>query len=124
MKNDIKYRCYRFAVSVVKYLKARKWDALSIVVVKQLMRSGMSIGANVVEATNSSTRLEFKRYYEIALKSGNETKYWLCILRDGFDINDEEFKSVLKEAEEICKILAASILSLKNINTSDNKENS
>ena len=77
------------------------------------MRSAMSIGANVVEAVNSSSRLEFKRYYEIALKSGNETKYWFCILRDGFEINDTEIKTLLKESDELCKILASSIISLK-----------
>ena len=73
----------------------------------------MSIGANVVEATNSSTRTEFKRYYEIALKSGNETKYWLCILRDGFEVDDEKIKELLKECDEITKILASSIITLK-----------
>jgi four helix bundle protein len=105
-------------------LKKGNWDTLSIIVVKQLLRSGMSIGANVVEATNSSTRLEFKRYYEMALKSGNETKYWLCMLRDGFDINDEEIKELLKEAEEICKILATSVLSLKKTKKNNNKSDS
>lgn len=73
----------------------------------------MSVGANVVEAANSSTRLEFKRYYEIALKSGNETKYWLCILRDGFEMKDDEIKGLLKECDEITKILASSVLTLK-----------
>jgi len=73
----------------------------------------MSVGANVVEAGNSSSRIEFKRYYEIALKSGTETKYWLCILRDGYEINDEEIKKLLKECDEVCKILAASILTIK-----------
>lgn len=73
----------------------------------------MSIGANVIEARNSSTRTEFKRYYEIALKSGNETKYWLCILRDGFDVKDEEIDKLLKECDEVTKILASSIITLK-----------
>lgn len=73
----------------------------------------MSVGANVVEGANSSSRVEFKRYYEIALKSANETKYWMCILRDGFDINDENIKLLLKECDEISKILAKSILSIK-----------
>jgi four helix bundle protein len=114
MANDIKYRCYQFAISIVKYLRSKKWDAFSIIISKQLMRSAMSVGANVVEAVNSSSRLEFKRYYEIALKSGNETKYWLCILRDGFDIKDEEIKVLLKESDELCKILATSVISLKS----------
>ena len=69
-----------------------------------------------MEAVNSSSRLEFKRYYEIALKSGNETKYWFCILRDGFEIKDDEIKGLLKECDELCKILASSVLSLKKKN--------
>lgn len=96
-------------------MKSHKWDAFSMVVAKQLTRAAMSVGANVVEAANSSSRLEFKRYYEIALKSSNETKYWFCILRDGFDLGDE-IKPLLTECNEISKILAASILSLKRKN--------
>jgi four helix bundle protein len=79
------------------------------------MRSASSVGANVVEAKNSSSRTEFKRYYEIALKSCNETKYWICLLRDGFlDKGEEEVGIILKEADEISKILAASIIKLKS----------
>lgn len=77
VEKDIKYRCYQFSLFVIRFLKAGKWDSLSLVIVKQLMRSESSVGANVVEAKNSSTRLEFKRYYEIALKSCNESKYWI-----------------------------------------------
>ena len=77
------------------------------------MRSASSVGANVVEAKNSSTRTEFKRYYEIALKSCNESKYWICLLRDGFDKKDEELNKILNEGDEISKILAASIIKLK-----------
>ena len=113
MEKEIKHRCYEFSLSVVRFLKIEKWDHLSLVIVKQLMRSASSVGANVVEAKNSSSRLEFKRYYEIALKSCNESKYWICLLRDGFDKRNEVLGNILKEANEISKILAASILKLK-----------
>ncbi len=115
MEKDIKYRCYQFSLSVVKFLKSGNWDILSLVIVKQLMRSATSVGANVIEAKNSSTRLEFKRYYEIALKSCNETKYWICLLRDGFDKIDEQLNEILKEADEISKVLASSVIKLKQI---------
>jgi four helix bundle protein len=78
------------------------------------MRSATSVGANIVEAKNSSSKLEFKRYYEIGLKSCNETKYWICLLRDGFDQDGNEIKLILKEADELSKILAASIIKLKS----------
>lgn len=114
MDKEIKHRCYQFSLSVIHFLKRKKWDSLSLVIVKQLMRSACSVGANVVEAKNSSSRIEFKRFYEIALKSCNETKYWICLLRDGFETSAEELKMILKEADEISRILAASIIKLKN----------
>lgn len=115
MENDIKHRCYHFSLSVIKFLKCQKWDTLSLVIVKQLMRSATSVAANVVEAKNSSSRIEFKRYYEIALKSCNETKYWICLLRDGFLDKNVEIEKILKEADEISKILGASIIKLKGL---------
>lgn len=113
MEKEIKLRCYQFSLSVIRFLKKIQHDGLSAVAVKQLMRSASSVGANVIEAKNSSSRQEFKRYYEIALKSCNESKYWICILRDGFEMKGEEINEILKEADEISKILAASIIKLK-----------
>lgn len=66
-----------------------------------------------MEAKNSSTRVEFRRYYKMALKSCNKTKYWLSLLRDGFDCKDEELQKLLAEADEISKILATSVIKLK-----------
>jgi len=113
MASDLKYRCYEFSLNTIKFLKNKKWDAFSLIVTKQVLRSAMSVGANVIEAQHSSSRIEFKRYYEIALKSCNETKYWLCLLRDGFNLKEAELEILLKESNELSKILASSILSLK-----------
>lgn len=121
MEKDIRYRCYQFSLLVIRFLKGGKWDSLSLVIVRQLMRSASSVGANVIEAKNSSSRLEFKRYYEIALKSCNESKYWICLLRDGFDKKDNELDKILKEADEIPKILAASVIKLKKAKVEINK---
>jgi four helix bundle protein len=121
MPNDLKYRCYHFSVNTINYLKNKKWNSFSLIVAKQVMRSAMSVGANVVEAQNSSSRVEFKRFYEIALKSSTETSYWLCLLRDGFDCKDDNFESLLKESAELTKILGTSVLSIKKGINNKNK---
>ncbi len=113
MANDLKHRCYRFSLDTIKYLKNKKWDSFSLIISKQVLRSAMSVGANVVESKNSSTRTEYKRYFEIALKSCNETAYWLCLLRDGFDCDEVELTALLKEVKELSNILAASVITLK-----------
>jgi four helix bundle protein len=79
----------------------------------QLLRAGTSVGANIVEAKSSGTKKEFIRYYQIALKSSNETRYWLYLIRDGLSLENENLKSLIKENEEISKIIAKSILTLK-----------
>ncbi len=110
MEKEIKRRSYLFSLETIKFLKSRQWDQLSMVLVRQLLRSATSIGANVAEARNSASRLEFKRFYEIALKSANETLYWLNLLKDGYQLKDD---MLLKEVDELTRILASSVLKLK-----------
>ncbi|HRZ29331.1 MAG TPA: four helix bundle protein [Candidatus Paceibacterota bacterium] len=40
-----------------------------------MLRSATSIGANIIEARASSSKKDFIKFYEIALKSANETIY-------------------------------------------------
>lgn len=73
----------------------------------------MSVGANLIEGTASSSRLEFKKFHEIALKSANEAKYWLGLLKDSGKANEEKVNMLLKEITEISNMLAAGVLRLK-----------
>ncbi len=77
------------------------------------MRSSTSIGANIVEAKSSSSKREFIRYYQIALKSANETKYWLCLLRDSKLVQKTPVNKILNEAVELSNMLGASVLTMK-----------
>lgn len=83
---------------------------------KQLLRSATSIGANVIEAQAGRTRKDFTNFYQIALKSANEPKYWLSILKEkNKDKNVfNKIEILLKEAIEISNMLGASLITLKN----------
>ena len=80
----------------------------------QLLRSATSIGANIVEAKSASSKRDYIKYYEIALKSSNETRYWLGLLRDALDVDKIEVNKLLKETGELANILAASLLTMKS----------
>ncbi|MBI4188100.1 MAG: four helix bundle protein, partial [Chloroflexi bacterium] len=73
-----------------------------------------SIGANITEAKSASSKRDFIKFYEIALKSANETAYWLGLLRDALDVHGTEMKYLLTETDEISRIIAASLLTMKN----------
>ena len=79
----------------------------------QLLRSGMSVGANLVEASASSSRQEFKKFHEISLKSANEAKYWLGLLRDSKLADKDKVNTLLQEVTEIANMIAAGVLKLK-----------
>ena len=78
-----------------------------------MLRSSTSIGANVIEGRSGNSRKNLIHFYSIALRSCNETKYWLCLMRDTFAKKSDKFMVLIREANEISKILAKSILSLK-----------
>lgn len=115
LKNDLQNRCYKFGLNVIRLIESSGQDkGHSKVIFNQLIRSATSVGANLIEARASSSRLEFKRFNEISLKSANETKYWLNLLRDSGISNSEVTNNLINEVSEIANMLASGILRLKN----------
>lgn len=86
---------------------------VSSVIGDQLLRSATSIGANVVEAQGAASRKDYANFFSHALKSANETKFWFGLLRDSGKAKKEATDKLLKEATELAKILATSIITLK-----------
>ena len=113
MASDIKYRSYKVSVDFLKWIKMQPIHIDDKWLIRQVSRSIASIGANLVEAQCSSSNKEFLRYNEISLKSANESKDWLCLIRDGLEIKDESLKFFINEINEISKIIAKGIVSLK-----------
>lgn len=113
-KAEVKYRSYDFSIKVIKFVSSLPNKKIFWVIGDQLLRAATSIGANIIEAQSASSKRDFIKFYEIALKSANETKYWLCLLRDTQILEDvEEVGVLLQEATEIAKILGSSLLTLK-----------
>jgi four helix bundle protein len=83
------------------------------VISDQLIRSATSIGANLVEATASSSRLEYKKFFEIALKSANETKYWLNLLKETHLADTQQVGNLINETTELANMIATAVMKLK-----------
>lgn len=113
-KNDLKKRCYKFSLEIIQLVATLPNKISSRTIGNQLIRCATSIGANLVEARASSSRLEFKKFFEIALKSANETKFWLYLLRDAKLVDNSKINQLLKETKEISNMLAAGVIKLKN----------
>ena len=110
---DLRKRCFKFSLEIIKITDHLPQKRSAWVITDQLIRSACSIGANLVEAKGSSSRKEFKKFFEISLKSSNETVYWLCLLRDSGLSKEEEVDSLLKEVNEITKMIGSAVIKLK-----------
>ena len=103
-----------FSIRIVKaeqYLRITKHE---LVMSKQVLRSGTSIGANCTEAQNAQSKADFVHKLSIALKEADETKFWLRLLREGDFISEEVFNSMINDVTEICALLVSIIKTTKD----------
>ena len=112
-KEEFGARVYRFALDVIGFVDRLPAEQTSRIITDQLIRSTTSIGANVIEAQAASSRKDYTNFFTHALKSANECKFWLGLLRDSGRGDKQTINRLVKEATEIANILAASILTLK-----------
>ncbi len=113
-KEQFKGRVYRFALDIITFVERLPKGQASRIMSDQLLRSATSIGANVVEAQGAPSRKDYANFFVYALKSANETKFWLGLLRDSRKAEREATDKLLGEVTEIAKILATSILTLRS----------
>lgn len=113
-KIELKKRAYVYALSMIKFIdKLNKKDFSINIISKQLLRSATSIGANIIEAQAGSSKKDFTNFFNHALKSSNESKFWLGLLRDSNKADKEVVNKLLQETTEISNILGSSILTLR-----------
>ncbi|MFL5730629.1 MAG: four helix bundle protein [Cytophagaceae bacterium] len=114
LKQISKRDCISFTLKLIEFIDVLPKDNVTKRLSDQLLRSGTSVIANYVEGQAGSSKKDFTNYFNIALKSSNESKLWLCLLRDTKRTKSENVEWLIKELDEISKILAKSILTLKS----------
>jgi four helix bundle protein len=112
-KNEFKKRLYTFSLRLIEFLDRLPKDNISQRLADQLLRSGTSIMANYIEGYAASSKKDFANFFNTALKSANESKFWLCLLRDSGHAKPADVKWLLNELIEIANIFASSILTMR-----------
>ena len=108
-------KCYAFALRVVRAYQFLSQEKREFILSKQLLRCGTSIGANVAEANGAISNADFSAKISISYKECLETKYWLNLLHDTDYLEDKVFKSLLKDADELAKILFSILRSTRSM---------
>ena len=113
-KQQFKKRCFQFSLSILRISEQLRAKRINWSLIDQLIRSATSIGANVVEGGNSTSKKEFINYFQIALKSASETLYWLSLLKETNPGQREEIDVLIQECIEIKKMLSTIVLNTKS----------
>ena len=98
-------------IKMYQYLTDQKEE---LIISKQILRSGTSIGVNITESRNAQSTSDFIHKLNIALKEADETVYWLKNLYKGGYLNEKEYESIYNDADEIVRLLVSSIKTLKD----------
>lgn len=113
-KKEFKIRLYKFVLRLIKFIGTLDMrDPVCRVISDQLTRSGTGILGTYIEGQSASSRRDFTNFFNHALKSANESKVWVAVLKDSNKCSVAEAEWLLNELGEISKILASSILTLK-----------
>lgn len=106
-------KSYKFALRIVKLSQYLNDEKHEFVLSKKILDSGTSIGVLVEEAKQGENRGDFLQKLAIANKEAFKTNFWLRLLRDGGFLNEKQSESLLKDCEELQKMLIAALKTTK-----------
>ena len=105
---NLKNRTFKFAVDVLRFGARLPKTQEHLIVSKQLMRAGTSVGSNYRAACRGRSRAEFLAKLSIVEEESDESMFWLEVLFEtGFRENSEA-QALYGEATEILKMIVAS----------------
>lgn len=111
---NLEDRTLVFSKNVIRTCKKIQINTISIELIKQLIRSAGSVGANYREANECLGKNDFAHRLRISRKEAKETSYWLELIIEANPAIKEEAMSLLNETREIRNILSSIILKAKS----------
>ncbi len=113
MKYDLEERTLKFSKYCIDLCKKVEKNIINNELIKQLIRSACSIGANYREANDTITKKDFLHKAGICRREAKESKYWLeLILHANLKLN-KEIEPLIDESLQLARIFA-SMTSIKN----------
>ncbi|MFN1834765.1 four helix bundle protein [Balneola sp. MJW-20] len=113
-ENIIRDKSFQFALKIMTLSKELQMQR-AIVLSRQVLRAGTSIGANIEEAIGAFSKSDFTYKMNISLKEAHETHFWLRLL-DKSDYEISDLRVVMKDCLELVTILSAIVKTSKQKN--------
>lgn len=94
MAYDLEERTSEFSKNLISLCKVISINLTNENIIKQVLRSGTSIGANYREANGAASKTDFRSKIHICKKEANETLYWLKLLENDAE---EKYKKIVEK---------------------------
>ena len=116
-EQELKQRTKQFGLRVIKLVESLPGTATARTIGNQLLRSGMSVGANYRAACRGRSKADFVSKAGISLEEADECLYWMEMLQEAGIFPAERLKDLMKEADELVAIFTASIKTAGHISS-------
>jgi len=104
---NLEERTLKFSQQVIGFINKLPKTYANIEIIKQLIRSAGSVGANYIEANESLSKKDFVMRIKICRKEAKESRYWLMLIDvNKKDMHDEK-EYLIKESTEMMKIFGS-----------------
>jgi four helix bundle protein len=110
---NLEERTAIFSKEIIKFVKNMESRRINDNLIRQLLKSATSIGANYREANGASSKKDFCNKIHFCKKESKETEYWLEMLAESNPENIDEDRKLWKECHELTLIFSKIITSSK-----------
>jgi four helix bundle protein len=113
---EMKARTRAFALRIVRLAESLPNTPTANVIRNQMLRCGLSVGANYRAACRARSKADFIAKMGIVEEEGDETMYWMELLIDAAIVKRDQVAALFREADEIVSITVASLKTARGLN--------
>jgi four helix bundle protein len=110
-KDELKSRTKKFALRIMALVEALPKRASGRAIANQLVRCGTAVGANYRASCRARSRAEFIAKIGVVEEEADESAFWMELIIEASLLSAPKVESLLKEANELVAIMAASRIS-------------
>ena len=107
---DLEERTLKFAKHIIIFTNLLPKTPANVEIIKQVIRSSGSIGANYIEVNESLGKKDFSMRIRICRKEAKETIYWLKLAETNDDSLEIKRNLLIQEGTELMKIFGAILI--------------
>ena len=113
-KHELSRRTRAFAVRILKMVDHLPNSAGGRAIAGQAARSGSSVAANYRATLRARSDADFRNKIGVVLEEADETLLWLEMIVEADMLPAKKLEGLMKESEELVKIFAATLRTVKS----------